>query len=184
MMNPDADTKLVIPIRPIGVIRTPFATAAGTPIQSLYGLDIKGEVLVEKEYEAALTDIEGFERLWLIYWFDRAAPFKPKLVPYRDDREHGALATRAPCRPNPIGMSLVRLLGRDTTTLYVTDIDILDNTPLIDIKPYVPAFDVQVPSLAGWFDHCGVDCRIADQRFHERDNPPGGSSGGKSVSRD
>jgi tRNA (adenine37-N6)-methyltransferase len=183
-MNTSADTKIVMPIRPIGVIRTPFGTAAGTPIQSLYGLNIKGEVLVEEEYEAALTDIEGFERLWLIYWFDRAAPFRSKVVPYRDDREHGVFATRAPCRPNPIGISLVRLLGREATILRVADLDILDNTPLIDIKPYVPAFDARIASLAGWFDRCGVDRRIADQRFHERDDLPDTSREGESISRD
>ena len=149
----------------IGVIRTPYTDPAGTPIQPVYGEGIEGRVLVDEPYAAALDDIEGFERLWLIYWMDRVREFKPRVLPYRDNKEHGLFATRSPSRPNPIGMSVVRLLRREGATLYVADIDILDDTRLLDIKPYVPTFDSHPGSRAGWFDTCGVDRRVADDRF-------------------
>jgi tRNA (adenine37-N6)-methyltransferase len=152
-------------VRPIGVIRSPYTEVAGTPIQTIYGRGIEGDVVVRDEYESALADIEGFERLWLIYWLDRAGPFKSRIMPYRDAREHGLFATRAPCRPNPIGISVVRLLGREGNKLHIADLDILDGTSLLDIKPYVPMFDVHLPSAAGWFDVSGVERQVADDRF-------------------
>lgn len=159
----------VLVIQPVGVIRTPCGSAPGTPVQPVYGKELTGAVEIFEEYEAALTDIEGFERLWLIYWLDRAGPFQPSVVPYRDNAPHGLFATRAPCRPNPIGMSSVRLLGREGRILRVAELDILDGTPLIDIKPYVPTFDAYDRSVAGWFDTTSDDRRTADGRFH----PPG-----------
>jgi tRNA-Thr(GGU) m(6)t(6)A37 methyltransferase TsaA len=158
-----------IEARVIGVIRTPFVEPAGTPIQPVYGQNVEGRVLVDESYAAALDDIEGFERLWLIYWMDRVGKFKTRIVPYRDDREHGLFATRSPARPNPIGISVVRLLRREGPVLHVLDIDILDGTRLLDIKPYVPIFDSHPGSRAGWVDECRVDRRLADPRFHEPD---------------
>jgi tRNA-Thr(GGU) m(6)t(6)A37 methyltransferase TsaA len=155
-----------IRIRVIGTIRTPFLKAAGTPIQPTYGRDIEARVLIKSSFAPALEDIEGFERLWLVYWMDRTNRFKTKVMPYRDNKEHGLFATRSPSRPNPIGMSVVRLLKREGSTLYVTDIDILDGTQLIDIKPYIPEFDAHPGSRAGWFDTPGVDRHQADGRFH------------------
>jgi tRNA (adenine37-N6)-methyltransferase len=152
----------------IGEIHTPFREAAGTPIQTVYGQDIQGSIVLKESYAAALDDIEGFERLWLIYWMDRVSAFKPKVVPYRDTQEHGLFATRSPGRPNPIGMSIVRLIRREGSTLYILDIDMLDGTKLLDIKPYIPAFDSHPVSRAGWFDKPGVDRRTADARFHEK----------------
>ena len=155
-----------IRIRAIGTIRTPFYAAAGTPIQSAYGADVEARVLIDDPYVEALDDIEGFERIWLIYWMDRTDRFKPKVIPYRDIKEHGLFATRSPSRPNPIGISVVRLLRREGSTLHVTDIDILDGTQLLDLKPYIPEFDAHPVSRAGWFDKPGVDRRKADGRFH------------------
>jgi tRNA (adenine37-N6)-methyltransferase len=156
-----------IKIQTIGIIRTPFLEASGTPIQAAYGKDIEGRVLLNEAYAAALDDIEGFERLWLIYWMDRVGQFKPRVVPYRDTREHGLFATRSPSRPNPIGMSVVCLLRREGSVLHIAGIDILDGTPLLDIKPYIPEFDAHPVSKAGWLDIPGVDRRKADNRFHE-----------------
>lgn len=153
-------------IKAIGTLYSPYQTAAGTPIQSAYAGGAEGRVVLDPAYERALDDIEGFERLWLIYWMDRVGPFQPKVIPYRDDREHGLFATRSPTRPNPIGMSVVRLLGREGCELCVADIDVLDGTPLLDIKPYVPEFDAHPVSRAGWFDSAAVDRRRADGRFH------------------
>ena len=105
-----SDERQALPIRPIGIIRSPYRTPAGTPIQPAYAEEVEGEVIVDADLEPALADIEGFDRIWLVYCFDRAGPFKPRVVPYRDTREHGLFATRSPCRPNPIGMSVVRLV--------------------------------------------------------------------------
>jgi tRNA-methyltransferase O len=102
---------------------------------------------------------------------DRAGPYRARVVPYRDTREYGLFATRAPNRPNPIGMSAVRLLRREGCLLHVSDIDILDETPLLDLKPYVSSFDAFPVSRAGWLDRTNVDRRLADNRFH----PPSGT---------
>jgi tRNA-Thr(GGU) m(6)t(6)A37 methyltransferase TsaA len=158
-----ADTILA---RIIGTIRTPFKEASGTPIQSAYARDVEGMLWVDDSFAAALDDIEEFERIWLIYWMDRTGPFRPIVLPYRDNKEHGLFATRSPNRPNPIGMSVVRLLRREGSRLFIADVDMLDNTPLLDIKPYVPEFDACPASRAGWFDRAGVDRRVADGRFH------------------
>ena len=155
----------------IGVIRSPYPAASGTPIQPTYAEQREAQVIIDTTYEAALRDLEGFERVWLVYWFDRSGPYKPDVVPYRDTREHGLFATRSPCRPNAIGLSAVRLLGREGNVLRVGGIDILDGTPLIDIKPYIPEFDAYPTSKAGWFDECRVDRREADDRFHGNVDP-------------
>ncbi len=157
-------------LRVIGRIRTPFVEATGTPIQPAYASGTEGQVIVDEPFTAALDGLEGFERVWLIYWMDRADAFQPRIVPYRDTRPHGLFATRSPCRPNPIGLSVVRLVRRQERVLHVVDVDILDNTPLLDIKPYVPEFDAHSSSKAGWFDACGVDRKVADRRFHETAN--------------
>lgn len=166
------DTRAPLNLRVIGCIRTPFREGKGTPIQPVYSQGAEGRVIVADRFAEALDDIEGFERVWLVYWMDRVTTFRPRVVPYRATREHGLFATRSSCRPNPIGMSVVRLLSREACLLRVADVDILDNTPLIDIKPYVPEFDAYPSSKAGWFETCDVDCRVADGRFH----PPAGST--------
>jgi len=163
----------MIALRTIGVIRSSHLTAEGTPIQPAYAEQSIGTVVVDAELEPALTDLDGFERIWLCYWFDRVGPYKPLVVPYRDTVEHGLFATRSPCRPNPLGLSVVRLLSRQGTTLHVAGLDVLDGTPLLDIKPYVPQFDAYPGSKAGWFDATREDRRLADARFHEDE----GSSG-------
>ena len=157
----------ILKVRPIGVIRTEFLAAVGTPIQPVYADDSRGEVWLDEAYAAALDDIEEFERVWLLYWLDRAGGFRPRVVPYRDTREHGVFATRAPCRPNPLGLSVVRVLRREGRVLHVAGVDILDGTPLLDLKPYVPEFDAFPMSRAGWFESSGEDRRIADDRYHK-----------------
>ena len=162
---------LHINIQAIGTIQTPFKKSSGTPIQSVYAQGAEGQIMMNESFVPALDDIEGFERLWLIYWMDRVGPFRPKVIPYRDTKEHGLFATRSPSRPNPIGMSVVRLVKREGRTLHVADVDILDGTLLLDIKPYIPEFDAHPVSRAGWFDNPGVDRRKADGRFHEKEKP-------------
>ena len=162
----DNELRTSIGLRAIGCIRTEFVEARGTPIQPAYGAGAEGQVIVDDGFASALDDLAGFERIWLIYWMDRVATFKPHVVPYRDTRERGLFATRSPCRPNPIGLSVVGLVGREGSVLDVVGLDILDNTPLLDIKPYVPDFDAHPSSRAGWFESCGVDRKVADERFH------------------
>ena len=156
-----------ISLRVIGRVRTPFLEEAGTPIQAAYAQGAEGRVILDDIFAPALDGIEGFERVWLVYWMDRAAAFRPRVTPYRDTQQRGLFATRAPCRPNPIGMSVVRLVRRDGSTVHVVDVDILDNTPLLDIKPYVPEFDSHPSSKAGWFDARRTDRTLADGRFNE-----------------
>ena len=159
----------ILKLHPIGIIRSPFHEADGTPIQPAYAAGVEGTVEIDEAFEMALADIEGFERIWLIYWFHLAGEFRPLVVPYRDVRPRGLFATRSPSRPCGIGISAVRLLGREGTLLRVADLDIVDDTPLLDIKPYVPAFDAHAGSRAGWLDESGEDRRAADKRFHGKD---------------
>jgi tRNA-Thr(GGU) m(6)t(6)A37 methyltransferase TsaA len=182
-MSRISDTGESIRIEPIGIIRTPFMQASGTPIQSAYGRDVEGKVIIGESFASALEDIEGFERIWLVYWMDRTGPFQPSVIPYRDNRKHGLFATRSPCRPNPIGLSVVRLLKREGSVLYVRDIDILDSTLLIDIKPYIPEFDAHSSSRAGWFEKSGVNRRKADSRFHSTDLKRRTADGSESMSK-
>jgi tRNA-Thr(GGU) m(6)t(6)A37 methyltransferase TsaA len=159
--------------RPIGVVRSPYREASGTPIQPAFAEEVEAEVVVDGEFEEALKDLEGFERIWLVTWLDRARPFRPLVVPYRDTRHRGLFATRAPSRPNPIGLSVVRLIRREGRVLHIRGCDLLDGTPVLDIKPYVPEFDAHPESAAGWLDDTAENRRTADGRFHitDRDGP-------------
>jgi len=151
--------------KPIGTIHTPFSEQSGTPIQPAMSQGAAGRVVVLDEFAAGLSDLASFERIWLVYWFHRASPPKLMVVPYRDNVERGVFATRAPCRPNPIGISVVRLKQLSGSTLEVLDVDILDGTPLLDIKPYVPRFDSVESSDYGWLEKDTMKRERADNRF-------------------
>src|ERR1035441_7434300 len=140
-------------IRPIGVIRTPFRRADGTAIQSSVSQGVEGRVEVFTGFEAGLRDLDGFDRVWLLYSFDRASQMELVVQPYLSGVDCGVCATASPVRPNHIGMSPVRLLGVRGNTLLVSDVDILDGTPLLDIKPYVPAFDHFSVDRVGWYEN-------------------------------
>jgi len=152
-------------VKPIGVIHSPFRDAAGTPIQPSLASGAQGHVELFPEFEDGLKDLDGFERIWLLYWFDRASKAKLKVIPYKDDTQRGLFATRAPCRPNPIGLSCVKLLGVEGCKLTVADVDILDGTPLLDIKPYSPKFDHFEVTKSGWLDKA-AERSTADDRFY------------------
>jgi tRNA-Thr(GGU) m(6)t(6)A37 methyltransferase TsaA len=152
--------------RPIGRVRSPFIEQAGTPIQPAFAEGVEGVIEVDPEYAPALTGLDGFDRIWVLYAFDRADGYEPLVVPYRDDQQHGLFATRAPRRPNPIGMSVLRLLAVEGWMLRVADVDVLDGTPVLDIKPYVPEYDAFPGSRAGWLQGKGRRRRrLADRRF-------------------
>jgi tRNA-Thr(GGU) m(6)t(6)A37 methyltransferase TsaA len=154
----------------IGIIHSPFEDAQGTPIQPRAAEGVHGEVEVFSEFLEGLKDLDGFERIWLVYSFDRAVDLPSLIVhPYLDPTEsHGVFATRAPARPNPIGISAVRLLGVRGNLLSVSDVDVLDGTPLLDIKPYVPQFDCFQVSRSGWMAGRTVEGAVADRRGTDR----------------
>jgi tRNA-Thr(GGU) m(6)t(6)A37 methyltransferase TsaA len=139
-------------LNPIGVIRTPFETLEGMPIQPAGAEQFNGQVVLDPEYEDGLADIEGFSHLYLIYQFHQSRGFQLTVKPFLDDHRRGLFATRAPRRPNPIGLSIVTLLRREKNVLHVGHIDMLNGTPLLDIKPYVPAFDAPRATSIGWLE--------------------------------
>ena len=152
-------------LKPIGIVHSPFGEPAGTPIQTVAAAGVTGWVELFEEFAPGLRDLQGFDRIWLVYWFHRTVPARLVVTPFLDQQDRGIFATRSPCRPNPIGLSCVRLLGVEGNTLRVSDLDMLDGTPLLDIKPYVPAFDCFETHHIGWLEgkHAGGAC--ADARF-------------------
>lgn len=156
-----------IELKPIGIIHSPFKRAGGTPIQPPFAQNTEGAVEVFNEYIEGLKDLDGFERIWLIYWFDRAKAFKLLIKPYMDTQKRGLFATRAPSRPNPIGMSSVKLRQIKGNKIYVCGLDILDETPLLDIKPYVSKFDCFSATRHGWLNNVNQGGHLADDRFHK-----------------
>jgi tRNA-Thr(GGU) m(6)t(6)A37 methyltransferase TsaA len=164
------------PLKPIGTIRTRFNSATGTPIQGALAIDEPGEVVVSPRFEEGLADLEGFSHVVLIYFFDRIG--KPRLTvkPYLDRHPRGVFATRSPSRPNPIGMTVVRLVRRVGCRLEVSGVDMLDGTPLLDIKPYVPRFDHHEHARCGWLERSLPELEqsqrvpLADGRFHREED--------------
>lgn len=137
-------------INPIGIIHSPFATKESCPIQPLYSSGAIGHVELFKEFEAGLKDVETFSHIYLLYLLDRAGDVELVRETFLDDEPHGIYASRHPCRPNGIGMSIVKLISRKNNILTVEGIDVLDQTPLVDIKPYVPRFDIIDSASEGW----------------------------------
>jgi tRNA-Thr(GGU) m(6)t(6)A37 methyltransferase TsaA len=156
-----------IEYQPIGFVRSPHQTTSGTPIQPSRARGIEGTVELEEEYVGALSDLDGFSHIILICHLHKAAGFKLKVVPYLDTELRGLFATRAPSRPNPIGLSVVRLLSIDGRVLRIDGVDLLDGTPVLDIKPYVPAFDEETEIRCGWLDEVRGRETVADGRFEK-----------------
>ncbi len=140
-------------IEPIGIIRSPFTTKDESPVQGVFTDNIPGTVEVFDIFEEGLKDIEGFSHIYLLYVFDRAGEIQLVRKPFLDDTPRGLFSTRHPCRPNSIGITVVRLKGRKGRILEVEGIDVLDRTPLIDIKPYVGKFDCFPDSRDGWLEN-------------------------------
>jgi len=153
--------------RPIGFIRTPFASPEGMPIQPAAAKGVVGRVELDPGLADGLKDLDGFSHVILIYHFHRAKPAMLRVKPYMDSVERGVFATRSPARPNAIGISVVRLLGVERNVLRVENVDIVDGTPLLDIKPYVPQFDGAEDVRIGWLqDNVGkLDHTRDDGRF-------------------
>ena len=155
-----------ISYEPIGVIHSPFAKLEGMPIQTTGARGVRGTVEVKPEFADGLKDLEGFSHILLIYHFHLSEGYSLLVTPFLDDELRGVFATRAPRRPNRIGISVVRLLGVEGSRLSIEDIDIVDGTPLLDIKPYVPEVDARQAERIGWL--AGKVDRVSERRADKR----------------
>ncbi|MGM0596470.1 MAG: tRNA (N6-threonylcarbamoyladenosine(37)-N6)-methyltransferase TrmO [Myxococcota bacterium] len=148
-MNPELEP---VKLNPVGIIHTPFKERKGMPIQPAGGKGIKAQIRIFSEYEAGLKDLEGFSHIYLLFHLHRSEDFKLRVFPFMDEEKRGVFATRAPNRPNPIGLSIVKLQKVEKNIIHIENVDILDETPLLDIKPYVAEFDDNVPTSIGWLE--------------------------------
>lgn len=142
-----------IKFKPIGIIHSPFLEPEGTPIQVPESKKARGVVEVFPEFAEGLKDIDGFSHIILIYHFHLLKKVSLTVTPYLDSHVHGVFATRAPVRPNQIGFSVVKLEKVKGNTLFIGNLDIVDGTPLLDIKPYVPQFDYRDTTKIGWLEN-------------------------------
>lgn len=139
-----------IVFRPIGIIHSPHTAVSQTPIQPIFSRDIEGTVVLNDDFVDGLDGLGGFSYIYLFFYFHQSQKTKLRLKPYLLDEEQGIFATRAPHRPNKLGMSLVRLVKIEGNVLHIKDVDVLDGTPLLDIKPFVPRFDTRENVRVGW----------------------------------
>jgi len=150
--------------QPIGIIHTPHKDPSHTPIQPVFSKGIRGSVELFSEYVDGLKDLDGFSHIYLFYYFDRSTEVKMKVKPYLEENVHGVFATRTPHRPNKIGMSIVKLLEMRDNILEVEEVDILDGTPLLDIKPYIKRYDLREDVRSGWQDDIPDDIAFSRGR--------------------
>ncbi len=152
---------------PIGAIHSPFQGTEGMPIQPAGARDVSGTVEVMPEYERGLADLAGFSHIILLYWFHLSQGYSLIVTPFLDDQPRGLFATRAPRRPNPLGLSVVRLVGISGCRLEIQGVDVVDGTPLLDLKPFVPRFDAPAVERIGWLakGEDGASEVRADGRF-------------------
>jgi len=157
-----------IEYKPIGIIHSPLKEKKGAPIQPRRGRDVEATIEIFAEFIEGLSDLDGFSHILLVYHLHQSSGFKLKVVPFLDTELRGLFATRAPRRPNPIGISVVRLDKIEGGTLYIRDIDMLDGTPVLDIKPHVPHFDENDEIRIGWLEGLveNADQTDADSRFN------------------
>ena len=142
----------IIKYKPIGKIYTPFKDREGMPIQPTGAKGVKGTITIEQEYIEGLKDLDGFSHVILIYHFHLINECKLTLVPFMDDKAHGVFSTRAPKRPNPIGFSVVKLNKIEGNIIHIENIDVLNETPLLDIKPFIPDVDCVTAEKLGWLE--------------------------------
>jgi tRNA-Thr(GGU) m(6)t(6)A37 methyltransferase TsaA len=152
-MKPD-DARPTLEVRAIGVVRSPFTELAEAPRQPRAAEGVPGriELFPGMGLEDAVADLEGWEHVWVIFWFHRTHHYRPKVLPPRSERKRGVLSTRSPHRPNPIGLSVLRLVKVEGLVLHVEDLDLVDGTPVLDLKPYVPWTDAIPSARTGWLE--------------------------------
>ena len=154
-------------IKPIGIIHSPHNSIEDMPIQPKGALEVEGYVIVDEEYAAGLQDLDGFSHIYLLYSFHEAKRIELCVKPFMDEQTRGVFATRSPLRPNHIGISIVKLIRVEGNKLFVGGIDVLDKTPLLDIKPYIENFDIVQESVSGWQQASDEEIRKkrSDNRF-------------------
>jgi len=164
-----------ITYHPIGLIHSPFKDLSGMPIQPSGESSASGTVEILPEFSPGLKDLQGFSHIILLYHLHKVHHTSLTVTPFLDSQSHGVFATRAPLRPNPIGLSVVRLVRVEGNTLYVDNLDVLDGTPLLDIKPYVPEFDHQPDVRLGWLESVKgkVKSTRSDDRFNKSNTEEG-----------
>jgi tRNA-Thr(GGU) m(6)t(6)A37 methyltransferase TsaA len=152
---------------PIGIIHSPFKTTEGMPIQPTGAQSIRGTIDINPEFAPGLKDLDGFSHIILLYHFHRSKRTRLEVIPFLDSRPRGIFSTRASSRPNPIGISMVELVKIERNILHIKNVDILDGTPLLDIKPYVPEFDQYPAEKIGWLEDVKgrVIKKKSDSRF-------------------
>lgn len=159
----------IIEYKPIGTIRSPFKELEGMPIQPVGACGIAGEIHIEEEYKEGLVDLEEFSHIILLYHFHLSNGYSLRVKPFLDEKKHGIFATRAPKRPNPIGISVVGLEKVEDNIIHISNVDIVDGTPLLDIKPYIPHFNCvnEEELCVGWFEdkHHEAANKKSDNRF-------------------
>jgi tRNA-Thr(GGU) m(6)t(6)A37 methyltransferase TsaA len=167
-MDPD-DPVPAIAYRPVGIVRSPFTRLEGMPLQSVAAGEIRGRIEIRTELQPGLRDLDGFSHLHLITHLHRGAPGGLQVVPFLDDTPRGIFATRSPRHPNPIGLSIVRLDAVVGSVLEISGVDLLDGTPVLDIKPYIPTFDSVDAERTGWLEQAAerVHHVQADGRFEK-----------------
>jgi len=154
-----------ISYQPIGVVHSPFTLAKGVPIQPSRAKGVQGTIEIIPAYHQALDDLDGFSHIIVLAHLHRAKPYRLKVIPYLDTKPRGLFATRSPSRPNPIGLSVVRLLGIEGGVLAIEGVDLLDGTPVLDLKPYVGEFDLRKAARFGWLEEARLRQVVADDRF-------------------
>lgn len=156
---------MAIEYTPIGIVHSPFLERKGTPIQPSRSSGARGTVEVFPAFAEGLNDLDGFSHIILLCHLHRSTEFRLKVVPFLDTEFRGLFATRAPCRPNPIGLSVVNLLSVEGNVLSIENLDLLDGTPLLDIKPYFGEFDDRPEVRTGWLAAARQRRDRADDRF-------------------
>ena len=160
-------TDMTIVVRPIGVVHSPYKVAKGTPIQGTFGDQTEAWVELQKKYVAGLKDLEGFSHAILLYHFHKSDKEEIVGSPYLEKQAHGIFATRSPHRPNHLGLSVVKIQRIEGPRLYFTEVDILDGTPVLDIKPYVRQFDCRDNAVSGWIENHFQDGRRPEGKVAE-----------------
>jgi tRNA-Thr(GGU) m(6)t(6)A37 methyltransferase TsaA len=156
-----------ITYEPIGVIHSPFSDLDSMPIQPTSESSGPGRIEIDTPFVPGLKDLEGFSHIILLYHLHQVRNSSLTVIPFLDSVSRGVFATRAPTRPNPIGLSVVRLVQIEGATLHVEDLDVLDGTPLLDIKPYIPEVDHRAETRTGWLERVkeGFSKKVSDDRF-------------------
>ena len=163
-------TKNTIEFQPIGIVHTPFKQIHNMPIQPASASGIQGKLILKPEFTQGLRDLEGVSHVYLIYYLHKVKNHQLLVIPFMDTVPRGVFSTRAPKRPNPIGLSVVKLVSIENNILYLENVDMLDGTPVLDIKPYVPTFDLQDEFRVGWLKETDdeVKSKRSDGRFKDK----------------